>query len=258
MNQTLPIEEARAAIAAGDAERLRLLVAAQPALVRETTPDNQRDLLHTLCDSPGHRPNELAMLAVLVEAGADVDSRFPHPTGSSRETPLHWAASNDDAAVVEALVQAGARLDPDGGIISNGTPLWEAVVFDQQSAAAKLLELGATPNLLIVAGMGRLDLLQSYFGADGNVREDAGALPGWQTPMAPRDALGSAFSFACRNGHLKTALWLLDKGVDIQRKNAVGETPLDSAINKQHDEIAVWLRGLGAKRADELVDKGDA
>lgn len=36
-------------------------------------------------------PLGAAMVALLVEAGADVNSRF---TGPHTETPLHWAASS--------------------------------------------------------------------------------------------------------------------------------------------------------------------
>jgi streptogramin lyase len=85
--------------------------------------------------------------------------------------------------------------------MANGTPLWEAVVFGCLKAAAKLLELGASYDLPIAAGMGRLDLVRQFF--DGNVTDEA---------------LHSAFGLACANGHLDTAKWLLKKGADPNRK----------------------------------------
>jgi ankyrin repeat protein len=47
-----------------------------------------------------------ATVAALVEAGADVNARF---TGPHTETPLHWAASSGDVAVLDALLDAAIR-----------------------------------------------------------------------------------------------------------------------------------------------------
>jgi ankyrin repeat protein len=49
-------------------------------------------------DWPGHYPDGPQTIALLVDAGADVNARF---TGSHRETPLHWAASNNDVAMLD-------------------------------------------------------------------------------------------------------------------------------------------------------------
>ena len=101
-----------AAIAAGDLETLRRLLAANPSLVTarlgDDDPDGMsRSLLHVATDWPGHFPEVAASIAVLVAAGADVNARF---RGPHAETPLHWAASSDDVAALDALLDAGADI----------------------------------------------------------------------------------------------------------------------------------------------------
>ena len=252
----MSLKRAQVAVEAGDVETLKRLIAANPELVHRTTADNPRTLLHTLCDYPGHRPRSRLTAEILIRAGADVDARakFEGKTDPG-ETPLHWAASSDDVEMIEVLLDNGAKIDIDGGVIANGTPLWEAVVFCMPNAAARLIQRGATYNLMIAAGVGRLDLVAEFFDAQGEITDRAGTLPGWSTPRPARDCIDSAFGMACRNGHLETAQWLLQKHPDINRKNPVGETPLDQAISRKHAAVAAWLTSIGAKQREATMDR---
>jgi ankyrin repeat protein len=98
-----PVVDARKAIRRGDVAALEARVAALPALAtaRIGDPDTSGTLLHDLADSPGHVPDGPASLRILLAGGADVDA---HCAGGHQETPLHYAASNDDMELVDALV----------------------------------------------------------------------------------------------------------------------------------------------------------
>ena len=69
-----------------------------------------------------------------------MDARF---RGPHEETPLHWAASSDDVAVLDALLDAGADIEAPGGVIGGGPPLADARAFGQWKAAHRLVERGA-------------------------------------------------------------------------------------------------------------------
>ena len=105
------------AIQTGDQERLGRLLAEHPGLATARLGDDgpggmTRTLLHVATDWPGHFPNGPDTVALLAEAGAEVDARFGG--GSHDETPLHWAASSDDVEVLDALLDLGADIEAPG------------------------------------------------------------------------------------------------------------------------------------------------
>ncbi len=63
--------------------------------------------LHIVTDWPGYFPNGPAIVRILIEAGADPNALT---SPGNPETPLHYAASSDDADVAEALINGGAGL----------------------------------------------------------------------------------------------------------------------------------------------------
>ncbi|MEU0458269.1 hypothetical protein ABZ322_36055, partial [Streptomyces sp. NPDC006129] len=87
------------AIRAGDLPGLRRLLADHPGLATARVTEHgengkgTRSLLHLATDWPGHFPRGPEVVAALVAAGADPNARF---AGAHEETPLHWAASNND------------------------------------------------------------------------------------------------------------------------------------------------------------------
>ena len=224
------------AIHSGDRTELRQLLTRHPGLAtaRLGDPDRgqSRTLLHVVTDWPGHFPDGARTVALLVEAGADVDARF---TGPHTETPLHWAASSDDVPVLDALLDAGADIEADGAVIAGGTPLDDASAFRQWNAAYRLVERGAEVNLHNAAALGLLDRVEQCYAEE----------PG----PSPTDTT-SAFWRACHGGRLPVAKYLLARGADLDWIPSWEPlTPLDVARRDRHQELADWLTAAGAHGA---------
>jgi hypothetical protein len=113
-----------AAIREGDLDRLRAVLDAAPAVVTSWLGSIGRTPLHVVTDWPGYFPNGPRSAEMLIAAGAELDARGPDGSG---ETPLHWAASSDDADVARVLIDTGADIEaPDGSI---GSPLDNAIGY---------------------------------------------------------------------------------------------------------------------------------
>jgi uncharacterized protein len=190
-----------------------------------------RTLLHVATDWPGHFPNGPAVVAALVDAGADVDAPF---VGPHRETALHWAASSDDVEVLDALVDAGADVEAPGAVLGGGTPMADAVGFGQWRAARRLLERGARTTLWQAAALGLLDRVEEAF-------------TGGSPPTA--DEVTDACWQACHGGQRRTAQYLRDRGADLNWVGWNDKTPLDIAEEQGASEVVAWLRAQGARSA---------
>jgi uncharacterized protein len=101
----------------GEVERLDRLLAANPRLalcVVEAPDGGGRTPLHLFADWPGHSPNADAIVQTLAAAGADLDAAAIGMW--HREAPLHWADSNDDVALIDALLDAGTDIEREGSM----------------------------------------------------------------------------------------------------------------------------------------------
>jgi hypothetical protein len=230
------------AIHSGNVTALKRLLSEHPALasVRLGGDTNRnpcemsRTLLHVATDWPGNFPNGAETVATLVAAGADVNGRF---AGPHTETPLHWAASSDDVAALDALLDRGADIEAGGGVIGNGTPIADATAFGQWKAARRLVERGAKTTLWQAASLGLMDRVQGYF-------VSAAAPP-------PAEITG-AFWCACHGGQQQAAEYLLDHGADINWIGYDQLTPIEAARRSGATALVEWLGSHGAKSAGAL------
>jgi hypothetical protein len=231
---------AKALIRSGNTNELRVLLSENPdlATARVGNEKEARTLLHILTDDPGNLPNGPETATALVAAGADVNARF---TGAAhRETPLHWAASCDDVPMLNALLELGANIEADGGVIGGGTPLADAVAFGQWKCARRLVECGARTTLWQAAALGETERVTAYFTSDGDSLPDA-------------QGVTEALWCACHGGQQAMAEYLLQRGGDVSWVGWDQLTALDAARRGGHEALVVWLRGQGAMSAEELV-----
>jgi ankyrin repeat protein len=225
------------AIKTGDLDEVGRLVAEHPGLaaarIAGRQPGRSRTVLHQTADWPGFFRNAPATVRLLVGAGADVNA----PTeGPAHETPLHWAASCDDADVAEALIDLGADLEAQGASIAGGPPLDDAVGYACWQVAHLLVRRGArVDRLWHASALGILERLEALLEAE---------------PPPTLAQVNQAFWHACNGGQRRTAELLVAHGADL---NFVPEyardTPLRAAtaVGTRRDLLATWLRELGAR-----------
>jgi ankyrin repeat protein len=139
-------ETIRAAVALGNGARVRELIQANPALLREI---RRNGGLLTL--AVRHGQSEMARL--LLDLGADVDERvmleeLEEPT-LSWGMPLWQAALAGQRDMVELLLDRGA--DPNANVYASGWPLRNAWDHEDESVKRLLLERGAKRQPYMVA-----------------------------------------------------------------------------------------------------------
>lgn len=242
----IPAGDARAiavvsAIRSGEVERLRELLREDRGLATARIVDvggTSRTLLHVVADWPGHFPNGAETVAELIAAGADVNAAVIHASPRlSPETPLHWAASSDDIAVLDALLDGGADIEASGAVFTGGTAMSDAVVFAQWRAARRLLERGARTTIWQAAALGLLEEVQAFCAAS----------------TQSSDQITNAFWHACRGGQRATAESLLEQGAGLNWVGYDRKTPLDAAQESGVEDLVDWLRSRGARPVDEVI-----
>lgn len=224
---------ARRAIQEGDLATLTRLLAERPALATQRI--GPRTLLHVATDWPGHFPHVVESVRALVTAGANVNAPF---VGTHAETALHWAASSNDLAVLDALLDAGAHIEAPGSVIGGGTPLADAVAFGQWDAARRLVERGARATLWQAAALGLLSRVDECLA---------------EQPPPDAAEITNAFWCACHGGQRETAEYLLARGAEVNWVGYDRLRPLDAAVRSGATHLLPWLLSVGARHAKEPI-----
>jgi ankyrin repeat protein len=219
------------AIRGGNTDDVRALLAVEPDLAAARV-HGSRTALHVATDWPGYFPNGPAIVALLIQAGADPDAGSDGTRAG--ETPLHWAASTDDVDVADVLIAAGADVDaPDGSI---GTPLENAIGYGCWHVARRLVEAGATiSKLWHAAALGQLTRIEELLAAE---------------PAPTADDLNEAFWQACHGGQFRAAQRLLERGPDLNYHPGYAEDrPIEIAaqVDTRRQQLIEWLETRGAR-----------
>jgi ankyrin repeat protein len=135
-----------AAVALGDAGRVSAMIATDPAPLRRTLRNGG-----LLSLAVNH--NQLEMVGLLLDLGADVDERvlleeLEEPT-LSWGAPLWYAALGNQLEIVRVLLDRGA--DPNANVYASGWPLSNAWNHEGGAVKRLLLERGARPQPHTVA-----------------------------------------------------------------------------------------------------------
>lgn len=232
-------EEAADAIVNGDFATLEGLLSENPELIRaRSTREHRSTLLHYVSangieDFRQKTPsNIVAITKLLLDAGADVNAESDAYGG--RSTTLGLTATSchpQDAGVqiplMELLIERGSMIEVAGG----GSAVNACLHNGRGPAAEFLANRGARLDLEGAAGVGRLDIVKSFFMDDGALK----------SPEMQRQMMGG-FAWACEFGRTSVVDFLLQRGVDPRTKlRHHGETGLHWAAYGGHVDTVKLL-----------------
>jgi hypothetical protein len=237
-------ESAVDAIVSGDTAALAKLLRDHPGLVHErSTREHRSTLLHYVSANGVEDfrqktpPNIVAIAQMLLDAGADVNAesdayRGRQTTLGLTATSVHPERSGAQLPLLQLLIARGASVDgPDGAGTVN------ACLHNGRGAAAEYLAAhGARLDLEGAAGVGQLDLVQSFFAEDGSLM-----------PPATAAQLVEGFAWACEFGRGNVVEFLLKRGANPAAKVPLhGSTGLHWAAHGGHADTVRLLLERGA------------
>jgi ankyrin repeat protein len=242
------------AIVNGDVATLSKLLRDNPELVRaRSTREHRSTLLHYISangieDFRQKTPKNIIEIAnLLLEAGADVNADSDAYGGRSATLGLTATSCHPEEAgvqipLMELLIDRGAIIDgPDGG-----SAVVDCLRNGRGEAAELFAKHGARLDLEGAAGVGRLNIVRSFFNEDGSLRPPA-------TPKQMKDG----FAWACEFGRTDVVDFLLQRGMELDAKLPHnGQTCLHWAAYGGHASTVKLLleRGAPVDTRDESFD----
>jgi hypothetical protein len=146
---------------------------------------------------------------VLLRAGAEVDAVAGMYGGTTAlglvATSIHPVKTGVQGALIDSLLDHGASLDravaPD---YTDGRLVNACLANGRGEAAEFLVSRGAPLDLEGAAGVGRLDIVKSFFEEDGSLK-----------PAATAAQMKNGFARACSYGRTDVVEFLLDHGMEV-------------------------------------------
>jgi ankyrin repeat protein len=235
-------ETAVDAIVAGDEAKLRQLLTEYPNLVHaRSTREHGCTLLHYTAANgvEGYRQetpkNIVDITRLLLEAGAEVDAEADLYGGGSTTlglaaTSVHPFRAGVQNDLLQVLLDHGADIDAPQGAGNNQHIVLGCLSNGRGEAALYLAQHGAKLNLESAAGVGRLDVVRSYFNDEHELINGAS-----------REQLGAAFTWACGYGQTEVVEYLLEQGVELAATGPQKQTALHWACMFHHADVVKLL-----------------
>ena len=213
------------AIKAGEFERVKAMVSAEPTLIDARSRTGESAILTAVY----HRQKEIANL--LVARGAPMD--------------LFEASAAGEIERVERVLDGSGDAAPINAYSADGwTPLHLAAFFGHMKIAEALLASGADVGARSRNTNGNTPL---HAALAGNHTFVAGLLLGNGADVNAPDAAGwRPLHLAAASNNLDAIKALIAQGADVTAANGEGKTPLSLAQEKNHREAAAFLRRHGA------------
>lgn len=242
-SSTCKFELAAEAIIKGDLATLKRLLRADPELVQQrSTREHQSALLHYVSANgvEGYRQqtpkNAVKIAGVLLDAGAEVDATADVYGGGATTlglvaTSIHPERAGVQEALMQLLLERGANIDDPTGAGNRHNLVNGCLANGRGPAAEFLAQRGARLDLEGAAGVGRLDLVATFFNEDGSLKENA-----------TKRQLERGFAWACEYGRNAVVEFLLQKNRNLLTAASTSETGLHWAvIGGQLDTIKLLL-----------------
>jgi hypothetical protein len=244
-------EAAVEAVISGDVATLERLLRERPELIHERSPRTHRATLLIYVGANGVErqqtpPNAVQVAETLLNAGAEVDAVGAMYRGTTTlglvATSVHPEKAGVQEALIDLLLAHGASLDravaPD---YTDGRVINACLANGRPYAAGLLAARGATLDLEGAAGVGRLDIVRTFFDEAGQLR-----------PTETAAHMKSGFNWACGYGHLPVVQFLVDRGIDVTERHR-GETGLHLAALGGQLPVVEYLLARGAPVDSEDV-----
>jgi hypothetical protein len=230
-------ETAVDAVVSGDMGTLQRLLREEPGLIHaHSRRQHGATLLHYVAANgvEGYRqktpPNIVEIAETLLRAGAEIDAtanvyRGGCTTLGLAATSVHPERAGVQEALLQTLLDHGANIDQPS-IAGNGQSIVTGCLANgRPKAAAFLASRGACLDLVAAAGLGRLDVVETFY------------------PQVTEEQKRDAFLWACEYGRNSVVEFLLARGVDLSVHGRDGQTGLHWAvIGGQLDTVKLLLR----------------